>query len=128
MVQITVEQVKSLLENSWSAETATGGVWSPDVPSMNQCAVSALVVQDLLGGDLLRCKMTNGDSHYWNCLPDGTETDLTVEQFEHIEGQPVRETVVVRARQYVLSFPDTMRRYGILLQRVSAAFKTLQEV
>jgi hypothetical protein len=119
--------VKVMLEKSWCAETATKGVWSPDVPSLNQCAVSALVVQDLLGGDLLRCKMTNGDSHYWNRLPDGREVDLTTDQFKHIEGKPMRETVVVRERTYVLSFPDTMSRYALLLARVARAFREEKE-
>lgn len=121
MADITVSRIRALLLRSWSAETATWGFWSPQTPSLNQCAVTALVVQDFLGGDLLRCEMTNGDSHYWNRLPDGTEEDLTADQFEHIEVRPMRETTVVRTRQYVLSFPDTMKRYAILLQRVAAA-------
>lgn len=119
--KIHVGLVKALLEKSWCAETATRGKWSSEVPSLNQCKVSALVVQELLGGELLRCDMTNGDSHYWNRLPDGSEVDLTTDQFRHIDGKPLRETVIVMDRSYVSSYPDTMRRYAILLQRVAYA-------
>lgn len=107
------------LEQAWCADTACG-IWLPYCPSLNQCAVTALVVQDYLGGELLRCDMTDGDSHYWNRLPDGTEIDLTAEQFECIDAQPIWETVVVRSRVYVLSFPDTALRYVLLRSRVES--------
>lgn len=113
------EQLLSILLKSWSEHTATNGIWSEKNPSLNQCAVTALVVQDFLGGDLLRCEMSDGDSHYWNRLPDGTELDLTSEQFKKIDAHPLLETTEIRTRQYVLSFPKTMLRYGILLKRVS---------
>jgi len=115
---LELDKLKNALLKSWNKETAMGG-WMAENPSLNQCAVTALVVQDFFGGDLLRCKMTNGDSHYWNRLPNGDEVDLTYEQFTHIEGKPMKETTVVRERQYVLSFPNTMLRYGILLQGVA---------
>ena len=47
---------------------------------MGQCAVTALVVQDFLGGELIRAFVC-GESHYWNRLPDGSELDLTADQF-----------------------------------------------
>lgn len=119
------DNLSYLLHKSWSAETAAGE-WSQENPSLNQCAVTALVVQDLFGGDLLRCEMTNGNSHYWNRLPDGTELDLSKEQFEFIQAQPKRETVVIRERQYVLSFPNTIHRYGILLQNLAKAIISTQ--
>jgi hypothetical protein len=85
---------------------------------MNQCAVTALIVQDYFGGDLLRCPMTDGGSHYWNRLPTGEEVDLTKDQLDHIAGKPIWEEVVVRNREYVLSYPDTAIRYELLKSRV----------
>jgi hypothetical protein len=111
----TQEELVQLLQSSWSADTACGE-WSPDNPSQNQCAVTALLIQDILGGELLRCEMSDGSSHYWNRLPDGTEIDLTAEQFSHIKAYPIYQTAITRNRQYVLGFADTMLRYGILLQ------------
>jgi len=56
-----------------------------------------------------------GESHYWNRLSDGTEVDLTVEQFAEYRLDAPPE---VRARSYVLGFPDTARRYHALRKAV----------
>lgn len=101
---------------AWCAETAQGN-WTPECPSLNQCAVTALIIQDYYGGDLLRCKMSDGDSHYWNRLPEGDE-DWTEEQFDYIDGKPLKADYVIREREYVLSFPNTKMRYELLKQRV----------
>jgi hypothetical protein len=105
------------LRAAWSAGTsADGGNWSADNPAWGQCAVTALVVQDMLGGALLRADV-QGVSHYWNLLDDGTEVDLTREQFgpnaRSVRGEE-------RDRAYVLSFPETKRRYGLLRRRLRA--------
>ena len=115
--EINIEHLSMMLVQSWCKETACGE-WAPENPSMNQCAVTALVIQDLHGGDILRCTMTDGDSHYWNCIKD-IHYDFTVDQFDNIEPKPLRNTAEVRTRQYILSYPTTMFRYGILLQRLS---------
>src|SRR4029077_3189006 len=86
--------------------------WSPEAPAWGQCAVTALVVQELLGGDLLRAHV-EGISHYWNRLPDGRDLDFTREQFEDGVHIPPGAS---RSRDYVLSFEETLRRY-IALQR-----------
>jgi hypothetical protein len=117
MTVIKVYELLRILENAWCAETAMGE-WK--VPSMNQCAVTSLVVQDFFGGRILRCEMTDGDSHYWNEI-DGEDIDLTQKQFLYIKPQPKKETTEIRTRQYILSYPNTMKRYGILLQRVAEA-------
>jgi len=114
---VDIEKIKELLLASWSAETAVGE-WSQDNPSLGQCAVTALVVQDFLGGELLRCKTTDGGSHYWNRLPDATEIDLTESQFDYIDSKPLKNDVLVRTRDYVLSFEPTSLRYKILKNKV----------
>lgn len=105
------------LKQSWCAETAKGD-WSLDNPSQNQCAITALVVQDYFGGDLLRCLMTDGDSHYWNRLPDGSELDITEAQFVQTQNKPLKDNSIVRDREYVLSFPDTATRYSLLKSKI----------
>ena len=114
---MNLNEFSRALGRSWCEATAKGA-WSPECPALNQCAVTALVVQDCFGGELLRCEMTNGDSHYWNLLPDGAEVDLTAGQFEYIDAKPLRETAVIRGRDYVLSFPDTRKRYELLHSRL----------
>ena len=104
---------------SWDADTVRkGDDWNEKVPSLNQCCVTALVVQNYLGGDLLRCKMSDGDSHYWNRLPDKHEIDWTREQFSHISARPLWQKTEVRNRKKILSYKSTRERYEILKNRV----------
>jgi hypothetical protein len=106
----------SALEASWSQETSQDPArWSPSNPSWGQCAVTALVLQDVLGGELLRCSLVNGGTHYWNRLPSGAEVDLTRGQFP--DGLAI-EAGEVRPREYVLSFPETAQRYHLLKGRI----------
>ena len=106
------------LASCWSEETSSDRArWSPDNRAWGQCAVSALVVQDYLGGELLRGQMVDG-SHYWNVLPGGEQFDATRGQFET---QPVFSDISLRSRGAVLSHPDTKHRYEILSEAVRTA-------
>lgn len=98
------------LRLAWSASTSAAPSWTPDIPSAGQCAVTALLVQDLLGGVLLR-GVVCGETHYWNRLPGGSEVDFTAAQFAEYRLDVAPE---VRERSYVLGFPDTIRRYHTL--------------
>lgn len=101
------------LHRSWGVDTAQE--FDPTNPPKGQCAVTALIVQDEFGGDLLRCATPDG-SHYWNRLPDGTEIDLTAGQFP----EPVERTqIIVRDRSYLTGSPDTNQRYRTLKGRVN---------
>lgn len=53
MARVSLARLFEALEQSWSADT-TYGAWTPEVPSLHQCAVTALVVQDYYGGDVIR--------------------------------------------------------------------------
>lgn len=111
-----IHELEGLLEEAWSSETSSDpNRWSPANPALGQCAVTALVVQDLLGGELLRGEVGNV-SHYWNILPSGQEVDLTIGQFGTTK--PTIHNIGGRSRDYVLSFPATQVRYGILSERV----------
>jgi len=104
------------VSQSWSAETSNNGTGSRQVPSRGQCAVTALVIQDLLDGDILRTEV-DGISHYWNRLPDGHELDLTRDQFPRFAAGEVER----RSRAHLISDEDTRRRYDILRMRVNWA-------
>lgn len=94
----------------WSRETSACTTWTPAISSLGQCAVTALLIQEIFGGDLLRA-IVAGESHYWNRFPDGTELDLTRDQFDQftLDGEAAE-----RDRSYVLSYPDTAERYRLL--------------
>lgn len=112
-VAVGLDEFADALRTSWDARTSSDPAWLASVPSRGQCAVSALAIQGEFGGELIRA-VVQGVSHYWNRLPDGTEVDVTRDQFDR--WCPVDE--VIRDSAYVLSFPDTAARYAILLRRV----------
>jgi len=108
--------LRARLENAWSRSTsAEPTVWTPSNPAWGQCAITALIVQEEFGGELLRGQMREG-SHYWNRLPDGTEVDLTLQQFERT---PEFADIQARSREEVLRHPDTARRYKLLRRKSS---------
>jgi len=121
---VTVEMVRPLFAAAWGVDTcdpAEAPTWQPDNPSRGQCGVTSLVLQDLLGGELILAEVFVGDEkvgyHYWLRLPDDTEVDLTADQFrpeERVVGGEVRHRP-----------PDAPRRareqYELLRSRVFAA-------
>jgi len=114
-------EIAEMLGKSWCGETSGSNDWSPYNPSLGQCAITALLIQDIFGGTLLRCEMLDCEGkyvggHYWNKLPGGMEVDFTMDQFVHTNYYPARDTAQERTRQWVLSFPETMWRYGLLLK------------
>jgi hypothetical protein len=112
-----LESLAETLERAWSRQTSADPEhWTPENPAWGQCAITALVIQDEFGGELLRATVEDM-SHYWNRLPDGAEMDLTRHQFP--EGAAYGPTVV-KDREYVLSFPETASRYLLLRRQLGS--------
>jgi 8-oxo-dGTP pyrophosphatase MutT (NUDIX family) len=107
----------------WTSDPVDQPAWTDANPASGQCASTALVVQDRLGGGLLMADVHEADGsrqgvHYWNRLPDGRELDLTREQF--------RSGEVVGAPRAVERPGDVTRgrlagNYHLLAHRVAAA-------
>ena len=94
-----IGELKQLLMLSWEKETCSPSLrneWNEGNPSLGQCAITALIVNDFFGGKIMRC-MTSTGSHYYNLL-DGELIDLTVEQF--LGEIPQYETGQERTREY----------------------------
>jgi len=123
-ILITLQKLYAALILGWGNDTAFGE-WSEIVPDLGQCAVTALIVQDYFGGDLLRCPFPPDGSHYWNRLSDSREIDFTRGQFEYLGRFPLREKSEIRARDYVFANPNTRLRYYLLARRVKAALDNL---
>lgn len=80
--------IEAAVRASWGADTTTPAHrphWSPDNPARDQCGVTAMVLNDLLGGELIRGVVrvdgVQTDFHWLNRLGEGIEIDLTHEQF-----------------------------------------------
>ncbi|MFJ3702697.1 MULTISPECIES: hypothetical protein [unclassified Streptomyces] len=88
MGPLLLTDIEAAVRDSWGADTTTPvhrPDWDPGNPARDQCGVTALVVNDLLGGELIRGEVrVDGervDFHWWNRLGAGLEIDLTREQF-----------------------------------------------
>ncbi len=96
--------------------------WSPDNPLWGHCAVVSLVAQRLYGGNLMRASLDNtpyaeSGSHYINEFDDNDRHDYTAEQFTI--GYPEDLQYEERTREYLLSNPETSRRYELLEARLN---------
>lgn len=74
---MTPERLLAALRRAWSP--ASSRHWRPDNPALGQCDVTALVVQDWLGGEILKAPLPAG-WHFYNRV-DGRHIDLTAAQF-----------------------------------------------
>jgi hypothetical protein len=84
------EIVARALRKSWSAATAKQ--WSEQRPAAGQCNVTALLVHDLFGGELVKTVLPGGD-HFYNRI-DGVRYDFTDSQFD----APIEYTDTTAAR------------------------------
>jgi hypothetical protein len=122
-VTIDLEVLRPVLRAGWGVDTCDPGDvrdWHVGNAARGQCGVTALIVQDLLGGELILGEVFAGDAkvghHYWNRLVDGREVDLTAEQFDP------QEVVVGGQVQHRPPGPPRRGRqqYEILRDRVFA--------
>src|SRR5919197_5108318 len=91
----TLAELEQAIRESWSLDTSDDpGEWSPANAGRGQCDITSLVVQDLLGGDLLAAEVYSDgervEAHMWNRLASGIEVDLTRDQFRsgQVLGEP----------------------------------------
>ncbi len=77
MERFDAEGVRRRLRRAWSA--ATSGRWREDAPALGQCSVTALLLHDRFGAELLSTPTPWGP-HFYNRL-GGERLDLTAEQF-----------------------------------------------
>ena len=100
------------LRQSWSIET--GRHWRRDNPASGQCGVTALIVNDLFGGSILKTDV-NGAWHFYNLI-DGRRVDFTMSQFS----SPIFYDDVPSAREEAL-LDCSSEQYDLLSSRVRSA-------
>jgi hypothetical protein len=123
MIPWTLAGIERAIRSSWGADTCAPEdrpKWHPGNAARGQCGVTALVLNDLLGGDLVRGEVhVNGqrtDFHWWNRFAEDVDVDLTREQFTSEE--------IVTAGTVIKRIPTINRlrdEYELLRSRVHAA-------
>lgn len=119
-----VIDIKNLFLCAWSKETCVPSQreeWSKDNPSLGQCAITALIINDIFGGKIMRC-MSQSGSHYYNLINNNI-VDFTVEQFLGVS--PEYEHAEIRTREYLLSNEDTKKRYILLTKNLNQAIEKI---
>lgn len=118
------------ISKSWARDTSADSEnWNLDNPAWGQCAVTALTVQDFLGGELIRMDLTGHNdpkiaimrSHYFNKIGEA-ELDISSSQFGDINRFyqfRYSQEVSVRDRSYLLDNKDTSARYACLRYEVA---------
>jgi hypothetical protein len=122
MTPPTLADLERALRASWAADTCDPDdyPWHAGNPARGQCGVTALVLQDLLGGDLMLAEVHRDGRrtgmHWWNRLSSGIELDLTRDQFHAGE--------IVGPARRITRPPGSVRRgqaqYELLRHRVLA--------
>jgi len=121
----TLSEVEAAVRSSWGPETSFASAdymaRGAGQPSRGQCGTTALVIQNLLGGDLMVADVEYEGRvegvHYWNVTPGGVELDLTRDQFTPAESL-VNQRRVTTGRN---SSAAGEQPFQLLRERVTAA-------
>ncbi len=121
-------ELEKALRISWSRETSyCPDEWNESNSSFGQCAITALIVNDYFGGEIVWAEAVLPDSqkvsHFFNYI-NGKEVDLTRAQFP--EGAVIPEGVEKKkdfatTRDYLLSYENKRGRYEQLKEKVRNA-------
>ena len=120
--------VSDLLHQAWCRRTMSAygcERWNGKNPEVGQSEVSALVVQDLLGGSILLAYVPGHGPHFWNEIPNGEGVhvfDATRSQFPQgtavPPGRHVTRDVVLRSGAEFVG-EQTPERYTVLVRRMA---------
>jgi hypothetical protein len=72
------KMIKNLLKECWSKQSSS--LWTAKNPARGQCGVTALVIQDCFGGEILKT-LVDDRNHFYNNI-DGLKYDFTADQFQ----------------------------------------------
>ena len=107
--QTQIERIVNALSKSWSIKSSSK--WSIENPAKGQCGVTTLVVNDLLGGEILKTSLPDG-WHFYNFI-DGNRYDFTSSQFK----EPIAYLDIPSNREE--AYLDTNeKQYTFLKQKV----------
>jgi hypothetical protein len=108
----SISALQRALAQAWSS--ASSSKYSRENPARGQCGVTALVVQDIFGGEILKTQTARG-THFYNRI-GGERHDLTLSQFD----EPIRFDDIPSTRDE--AFADTsVAQYRALREHLGLA-------
>lgn len=120
-MNIEVSILEKALTECWIKETSNQPEkWASSNPTLGQCAVTALLVNEMFGGVIIRGEFKNGQTHYWNLIEKNV-VDLTRDQFK---GEVSFERISLAAVDKMMSNENTANRFNILKKKVKKILET----
>lgn len=114
MDNVKKKQINEALIESWSIKTSSK--WTIRNPAKGQCGVTALIVQELYGGEIKKTKV--GEAWHFYNLIEGQRFDFTETQFN----EELNYTDVESNREE--AFIDTNeKQYSILKEKLTKELK-----
>ena len=110
---------------AWSIDTCSAkfrGGWSEENPSVGQCTITAAIVHEYFGGEVLGLPMEGGGMHSFNLL-DGKIIDLACEQFGKDALLDFDNAVPVEP-EALLAGGDKAERCALLKKRLGEVLET----
>lgn len=118
-------EIIAAVRASWDGATSyAGDQLPPENPARAQCVSSSLVIQDYLGGELVRYQVSGqgfDEHHYCNRLADGSERDPSRVQYPDgitMTEIPAETGAFPTLRARFLADEETRRMYETLRRRV----------
>jgi len=112
----TPQELYDALLKVWCAATCSPRMrenWSTENPTLGQCAITAVLAQDIFGGEIYGICLPDGGVHCYNVV-EGKTFDLTSEQFgaeaEKLSYEGNKEVL----REAQLADPEKNGRYELL--------------
>jgi hypothetical protein len=111
-----LNEIQKTIEKSWSKETAYFDfLWckNNNSKSSGQCLVTTLLVQELLGGEILYSHVVANENfdHYWNKIGE-VEIDLTSKQFR--KGTKFVKSKILSRKEAIKNDKRVLETYKIL--------------
>ena len=105
--------------DAWNLQTCSERLrpgWSEDNPSVGQCTITAAIVHEFFGGEVLGLPLLEGGMHSFNRL-DGKIIDLACEQFGKDALLDFDNSLPVDPDS-LLAAPDKAERAALLKERI----------
>lgn len=108
---LSINDFEKILRQVWSMETCYEIFkkdWNKELSEIGQCYVSARLFQEFFGGDILKAKDKNNESHFWNRL-GGVEYDFTINQYKNGKEDLVLENIKIIKEDSINERLDILR-------------------
>lgn len=114
MNERNIELLQDAIKNAWSIKSSSK--WTIQNPAKGHCGVTALVVNDHLGGEIFKTRLPEG-WHFYNII-EHQRYDFTLSQFSE---SIIYEDILSNRNEAFMDCNE--KQYMYLKQKVSKNFK-----